>query len=63
MKAFRKLLLEAGESREVRFSVSARQLSFVGRQLRHTLEPGMFKVTMGPSSAEGLEAMFELVED
>lgn len=63
MKAFRKLLLESGESREVRFSVSAQQLSFVGRQLRHTLEPGMFKVTVGPSSVEGLEAAFELMED
>jgi beta-glucosidase len=60
LKAFRRVALRPGEEQTVRFEVPARDLGFTGAQMRYIVEPGEFKVWIGPSSAEGLEGEFEI---
>lgn len=60
LKGFRRLALAAGEEQTLRFELQAEHLSFVGADMRRSVEPGAFKLWIGPSSAEGLEGEFEL---
>jgi beta-glucosidase len=60
LKAFCRVPLAAGERRTVRFEVRARALGFHGLDGRYRVEPGRFKVWVGPNSAEGLEGEFEV---
>ncbi len=47
LRRFAKLLLQAGERRELRFTLPLRELSFVGADGRPRLEPGAFSVLVG----------------
>lgn len=58
LKGFQKIHLEPGEAREVRFEVPVRELGFTGRNMGYTVEPGAFKVWVGPDSTGGLEGEF-----
>ncbi|NUQ25408.1 MAG: glycoside hydrolase family 3 C-terminal domain-containing protein [Saprospiraceae bacterium] len=49
---FRKVMLKAGEKKEVVFKLSADQLKFYDRQLKWVAEPGEFDVMVGGNSAE-----------
>lgn len=60
LKGFNKLLLQPGESREVRFSLSAMDLRFYTADLTYAAEPGLFRVMVGTSSADYIEQGFEL---
>jgi beta-glucosidase len=60
LKAFRRVPLQAGERRTVRFELPVSQLGFHGLDNCCVVEPGQFRVWVGPSSAEGLEGEFEL---
>ncbi|EMR03084.1 Periplasmic beta-glucosidase precursor [Cesiribacter andamanensis AMV16] len=60
LKGFRKILLLPGESREVDFTLSPRDLAFYTRDMSFKAEPGEFMVWIGPNSAEGLEGRFTL---
>lgn len=62
LRAFQKIRLKPGETRQVRFEIPAGQLAFIGPDHRPLLEPGDFKVWIGPNSAEGLEGAFCLLE-
>ncbi len=62
LKGFARITLEPGEARRVRFTLAADELAFHTVGGRRVLEPGAFKVWIGPSSQEGLEGDFELVE-
>jgi beta-glucosidase len=59
LKGFQKIALSPGESRVIQFTLSGEQLKFYDRDMKWTIEPGSFKVCVGPSSAEGLESQFE----
>ncbi|MGH7673080.1 MAG: fibronectin type III-like domain-contianing protein, partial [Gemmatimonadales bacterium] len=52
LKGFRRVTLRPGESRTVELWLAAGDLT--------VLEPGTFRVFVGPNSAEGLEAGFDL---
>jgi beta-glucosidase len=52
LKGFRRVTLKPGESRTVELRLAARDLT--------VLEPGAFRVFVGPNSGEGLEARFDL---
>jgi beta-glucosidase len=58
LKGFQKISLQPGEAREVRFEVPVRELGFTGRNMGYTVEPGAFKVWVGPDSTGGLEGEF-----
>jgi beta-glucosidase len=61
LKAFRRVTLKPGESRAVELKVAVRDLAFYGLDMKPVVEPGTFRVYVGPSSAEGLEARFEVI--
>jgi beta-glucosidase len=60
LKGFRRVTLAPGEKKRVEFTLKAEQLRFYDRNMQYVVEPGMFKVWIGPSSAEGLEGSFEV---
>ncbi|MEK9213303.1 glycoside hydrolase family 3 N-terminal domain-containing protein [Sphingomonas sp. 2378] len=61
LKAFRKVALAPGQSEKVSFNLTRAQLEFLGRDLRPTVEPGLFDAWIAPSAqAEGAHGTFEL---
>ena len=63
MKAFERIELDAGESREVRFAVPVQNLGFFDSEMNYVVEPGKFKLWIGPSSVDGLETEFEIIAE
>jgi beta-glucosidase len=62
LKAFRKIRLAPGQSETVSFRIRRSDLTFIGQQLRPTVEPGTFDVWIAPSAeAEGAHGSFELL--
>src|SRR5213594_2342794 len=61
LKAFRRVTLKPGESRAVDLRVAVRDLWFIGLDMKPVVEPGTFRVFVGPNSVEGQEAVFEVV--
>ena len=62
LKGFEKISLKKGEKRTVRFTLTDADLAFTRADMSWGSEPGAFKLWVGPSSAEGSEADFELTE-
>ncbi len=60
LKAFRKIVLRAGEEREVRFAIDEDDLAFVDAQLQRVAEPGAFEVRIGLDSQDVRRRRFEL---
>jgi beta-glucosidase len=60
LKGFQRITLEPGEAETVRFEVPAQQLGFWGLDMRYVVEPGTFKLWIGPDSTSGLEGDFEV---
>ncbi|MFK8016699.1 MAG: glycoside hydrolase family 3 N-terminal domain-containing protein [Gammaproteobacteria bacterium] len=60
LKAYRRVLIGAGESATVTFEVDAQELGFYGRDGTFVVEPGDFHVWVGTSSATTLRASFTL---
>jgi beta-glucosidase len=58
LKGFRRVTLAAGEKQRVEFIVTPEELGFWNAQMRFTVEPGEFKVMVGPNSEDLLEATF-----
>ncbi len=63
LKGFRRITLESGKSSEVRFKLTHDHLGFHDRHMAYTVEPGLFKVWVGPNSTQGLEAEFEVINE
>lgn len=61
LRGFERVSLKPGETRTVQFTLGPADLGFYNRQMQFVVERGAFKVWAGPSSAEGLEADFEVV--
>jgi len=62
LKGFQKIALEPGESRKVTFELNVAELGFYDVDMRYVVEPGRFRVWVGPNSAEGLEGEFWIGE-
>ncbi|MBN1922390.1 MAG: beta-glucosidase BglX [Anaerolineae bacterium] len=58
LKGFQQLTLAPGERRRVRFEIPVRSLGFHNLELRYVVEPGDFRVWIGPNAAEGLQGEF-----
>ncbi|MCK7461496.1 MAG: beta-glucosidase BglX [Sphingobacterium sp.] len=52
LKAFRKIFLKAGESREVSFELTAEDLKYYNHDLAYVCEPGDFEIMIGPNSRD-----------
>ncbi len=62
LKGFQKIMLKAGESKEVIFTLSANDLRFYNRQMEFTYEPGDFDLFVGTNSSEVKTKRVKLVE-
>jgi len=61
LAGFEKVTLAAGEKKTVKFKLTQEQLSFLDRNLEPVVEPGIFKVMVGSSSADiRLKGEFEV---
>jgi len=60
LKGFRKVQIGPGQSVDVAFEISRRDLEFVGPAMQWIAEPGAFDVWVAPSSTKGTPARFEL---
>ena len=58
LKGFQKITLQPGEQQTVRFEVPVSELGFTGWDMRYGVEPGDFKVWIGPNAVEGLVGDF-----
>jgi len=61
LKGFSRVTLKPGEARRIELRLAARDLAFYGLDMKRTVEPGTFRVFVGPNSVEGLEAVFEVI--
>ena len=61
LKGFKRISLDPGEQQQVRFEVPAHILGFYNLDMVYMVEPGDFKVWVGPNAYEGLESSFSIV--
>jgi beta-glucosidase len=62
LKGFRRIRLEPGESREVKLILTKDSFAALNRDMARVVEPGRFRIQVGGSSAEGLEAFVDVTE-
>ncbi|WP_068777138.1 glycoside hydrolase family 3 N-terminal domain-containing protein [Paenibacillus sp. FJAT-26967] len=62
LKAYKKILLEPGESVKVTFTLSEEQLRYYHADLSHTSDAGEFAVFVGPNSRDTAELRFRLTK-
>ena len=60
LKGFQRITLKAGEKRHLEFTLAARDLRFHNRDMKFVVEPGEFRVMVGPNSVDLIEAKFEV---
>ena len=60
LKGFQRITLQPGESRTVEFTITANELAFLNEQMERVVEPGMFELMVGGSSAEVQTVMLEV---
>ena len=60
LKAFQKIKLKKGESKQVQFKLTANDLRFFNDQLRYIYEPGAFHLFIGGNSRDAKKVQFEL---
>jgi beta-glucosidase len=58
LKGFQKITLQPGQSQVVVFEVDVASLGFYNESLQYVVEPGAFKVWIGPNSRDGLAGGF-----
>jgi beta-glucosidase len=62
LKGFQRITLQPGEKKRVEFVLTTQQLAFWNRQMRFAVEPGEFKVMVGPNSEDLIESKFEVAQ-
>ncbi|MDO5988057.1 glycoside hydrolase family 3 N-terminal domain-containing protein [Flavivirga amylovorans] len=60
LKGFQHVSLNVGETKEVTFSISVKQLEFTNHKKIHAAEEGDFNLWVGPNAASGLKDTFYL---
>jgi beta-glucosidase len=60
LKGFQRVTLQRGEKRRLDFTLGPKELGFYNRSMRFVVEPGEFKVMVGPNSEELIEAKFHV---
>ena len=62
LKGFRKIQLAPGASADVAFTLTRKDLEFVGADLKWIAEPGAFDVWIAPSASTGTPKSFRLLD-
>jgi beta-glucosidase len=60
LKGFRKIKLQPGESKKIRFTITGNDLCFWNKNMKFVAEPGEFKVYVGTNSQDVKESEFRL---
>ncbi|HEY5885579.1 MAG TPA: beta-glucosidase BglX [Pyrinomonadaceae bacterium] len=60
LKGFQRVTLQPGETKRVEFRLGPDHLGFYDRMMRFVVEPGEYKLMVGPNSADVIEATFEV---
>jgi beta-glucosidase len=61
LKGFQKITLVVGESRDVRFTIGEKELSFLRADMTWGTEPGDFQASIGPDSHDLQPVKFTLL--
>ncbi len=62
LKRFQRITLKPSEKKRVEFQLDANELGFYNQNMEYIVEPGNFKIWIGPNSVEGLEGSFEITD-
>lgn len=62
LKGFERVTLGPGEKKRIEFTLGPDQLGFHNRAMRFVVEPGEFKVMVGPNSQDLIESSFQVVD-
>lgn len=62
LKGFEKVMLKPKECKTISFKLNTKELGFHDENMNYVVEPGLFKVYVGPNSKEGLEGEFNIIE-
>ncbi len=62
LKGFQRITLGPGEKKRVEFTLGPEQLGFHDRKMRFVVEPGDFKVMVGPNSQDIVETSFQVLK-
>lgn len=62
LKGFQRVTLQPAEKKRIEFALTAEHLGFWNREMRFVVEPGEFKVMVGPNSEDVIEKSFAVVE-
>lgn len=62
LKGFERIRLEPGAKRRVEFTLNREHLGFYDRKMKFVVEPGEFKVMVGPNSEELVQTSLQVVE-
>lgn len=62
LKGFKRITIQPGQKQKVEFTITPKDLMFLGRDLKPVLEPGEFQVIIGTSSDNGGQSIFEVVD-
>ena len=60
LKGFEKVMLQAGETKTIQFTLTEKELGFYNNQRKFVVEPGAFDLMVGGSSVDGLSVTFEI---
>lgn len=61
LKGFKRIYLEAGQSKKITFNINEEQLGFLDENYNFKVESGKFFLWIAPNSVEGVGANFEVV--
>jgi beta-glucosidase len=62
LRGFRRITLDAGETRVVEFKLGPEELSYLNRDMRRVVEPGTFRIMVGGNSVDLIETKLSVVE-
>lgn len=62
LKAWQKVYLEPGQTKHLTFTLFEKEFGFLDQQLQWTVEPGVFEIMVGNSSADPKSISVELME-
>jgi beta-glucosidase len=51
LKQFQRVPLNAGEQKEIRFTITREDLFIINKEMKEVVEPGEFSLMIGPSSS------------
>ena len=61
LKGFQRITLQPGEKKRVEFKLRSNHLGFYNRSMRFVVEPGEFKIMIGPNSVDVIESTFQVI--